>query len=79
MLAYEYKTFTKERGLVENALNELGAQGWRLHTADLHRVYEGTEDCETYIYIVMDRAYETEDPVYEDTGLQAIEMKVGPS
>ena len=79
MLAYEYKSFVKRRGELEDALNELGAQGWRLHTADLHVAYEGTEDAYAYIHIVMDRAYETEDPVYEDAGPQAIEMKAGPS
>ncbi len=81
MIAYEYKSFfllldndAVPQEKLDALLNEVGAEGWRLHTSDPVLTVPFPA-----IFVVMDRAYETEDHVEVDAGPQAIEMKAGPS
>ena len=77
MVTYEYRSSLVKAQYVEENVNSLGSQGWRLHTAE-PIIFSGA----IYALIVMDRAYEgeePEEPVEENTGPHGIEMKAGPS
>ncbi len=76
MVVYEYFTHTVyTEPQLNSLLNERGQEGWRLHTCDINS-YSGLV---SYL-VVMDRAYESEQPVEEEPGVHdGIEMKAGPS
>lgn len=82
MQIYQYTSKLIHHKDVQDWVNEMGSEGWRLHTAEpvFNQFMEGTSPIQ--VFIVMDKGFavdDPEEPVDEEAGPHGIEMKNGPS
>lgn len=76
MHSYSYISFTHEVGEELTArLNELGRQGWRLHTCEPIRSVGSAGSGPLEAFVVMDYATSHEEPAAEPSSGGAIAMK----
>ena len=74
---FTYKTFVCEQDQLEDQLNELGFEGWRLHTCEPVIAHGPAGSSPMKVFCVLDQAY-VEDPQMADIppgALEGIAMK----